>query len=265
MFLFLCTALSLAAESDFENTEDAGQEFDEPESSLTAEVGGALAGGNASYFVLNGAISGSHKVKRNKFGANFSANYGLATPDANGDGRLDDGERDSGRTENVKRIAGDARYDHFVGKKDSLYVLAGAFHDPFAGYDLRSNQQLGYSRILVGNETTTLNAELGMDFAQENYVELSEQDNQLILAARIGVAFTHSFNEYVAFSNSVEAFENVLDARDLRVNNTAALTTKLSDAFSVKLSHSLRFDNVPVDGFATLDHLAMVTIVASVL
>ena len=47
--------------------------------------------------------------------------------------------------------------------------------------------------------------------------------------------------------------------------NTAALTVRLSDAMALKLSHSLVFDNVPVEGFRKLDQTATVSIVTTLL
>ena len=47
--------------------------------------------------------------------------------------------------------------------------------------------------------------------------------------------------------------------------NAAAFSAKLSDKFSIKLSHQLTFDNVPVEGFRTLDQTTLVTLVATVL
>ena len=70
-------------------------------------------------------------------------------------------------------------------------------------------------------------------------------------------------------------YENVLDTDDVRVLNTIGLSAKLSDVFSLKLAHSLSFDNVP-PGFdpdietysdlelRRLDQITTATLVASV-
>ncbi len=74
-----------------------------------------------------------------------------------------------------------------------------------------------------------------------------------------------AFDERLVLSDVVEVYESVLDFADLRILNTAALTSTLSGKLSLKLSHSLIFDNVPVEGFEPLDQTSMVTLVASLL
>ena len=63
----------------------------------------------------------------------------------------------------------------------------------------------------------------------------------------------------------MEVYESLLDTSDLRVLNNAALTVEMSTTFSLKLSHALIWDNVPVEGFERLDQTTMATLVASIL
>lgn len=259
--LFLSSALA----QDFAGTDEAGQKFDTPETNLSAEVGGSWATGNSMFYTVNGGVDAGHRWKRNKLSIDLAANLGQSVVDAEGDGRLDEADRAVGYQETARRYSGDLRYDRYVGLKGSLYALAGAFVDPFAGYDFRSHEQVGYSRILVENDTTDLVAELGVDYAQEFYVEGIDPATANIVAARAMVGVSHQLNEAVSFTDEVEVYENVLDFADLRVLNTASLTTALSDKLSLKLSHSLLYDNVPVEGFEALDQTTMVTLVASLL
>ncbi len=263
--LILLSSLALAEDSEFVGTDDATDAIEKPETKVTAEFGGSVATGNVVYYTVNGGLVASHKWQQNKLSTALGANIGKAVADANGDGRLDDTERDDGLAENARRYFIEGRYDRFVGKKDSLYVLAGAFVDPFAGYDLRSHEQLGYSRVLVDTEETDLVVEIGFDYAQENYVDGVDPGRADIFAARVMGSFTHKFNEAVAIGDTLEVYENVVDPADLRLLNAAFVTSKLSDKLSLKLSHTLTFDNVPVDGFETLDQTTMITLVATLL
>ena len=104
-----------------------------------------------------------------------------------------------------------------------------------------------------------------MDFAQENYVDGVDPNLQNVLAARAMVGLKHDFSEHAGFSNTVELFENLLDPVDLRVNNIAALSTRLNGTLSMKLSHEVRFDNQPVEGFRPLDQTGLVTVTATLL
>ncbi len=262
----LLAGAALAEDSTFAGaaapTED---KFAEPESEIVAELGGSFASGNSYYYTINGSGTGTHRWKRNKLGIVLGLNIGGAVADADADGLLSDAERAGGLQENARRYAGDLRYDRFLSDNDSLYVLAGAFVYPFAGYDLRSHEQLGYSRLIADTEKTTFKAELGADWAQEFYVEGVDPRYANIIAARVLLALTYKFNENVAFGEQIEAYENVINPADLRLLNTAYLSAALGAKLSVKLSHTLIFDNVPVEGYRALDQVSSVALVAKVL
>jgi putative salt-induced outer membrane protein YdiY len=266
----LLSSASYAEESEFVGTEaPPAEEKEAPESKLSAELGTAFATGNAIFYTVNGTINASHEWQRNKLGIVGGINLGAAKADTDGDGLLSAAERSADYAQNVKRYYGDARYDRFLTDSDSLYVLAGAFHDPFAGYDLRSHEQIGYSRRLLKNSATELVAELGFDYAQENYTDeaiaAGSEPYQDVFAARVMLGLQHKFNDNVSLSDTLEVYENVIDTDDLRILNTAALTAGLSGKLSLKLSHNLIFDNVPVQGFVKLDQTTMATLVASIL
>ena len=273
MFAALSLLLSTAAmaeESEFAGTEEPVlEEKKEPVTKVSAELGTAFATGNSIFYTVNGSLQASHEWQRNKLALVGGLNLGAAKADADGDGLLNAAERAADYSQNVKRYFGDARYDRFFSDYDSLYVLAGAFHDPFAGYDLRSHEQLGYSRRLVKNSATELVGEIGFDYAQENYtdaaVEGGSVEYQDVFAARLMLGVSHQFNENVSFTDTFELYENVVDTEDLRILNTAALTAALNGKLSIKLSHALIFDNVPVAGFVKLDQTTMATLVANVL
>jgi len=249
---------------DFSETDKALAPAEETSTALSAEFGGALATGNTDYVTFNGAVTGSRTWGANKVGAVAGVNYGLSRVDQDGDGKLSDGERAFDRAQTAQRVFVEGRYDRFLGEASSLYVLGGAFQDPFAGYRLRVHEQVGYSRQLIKSDTTGLVVELGVDVAHEFFVEGVDPATALVPAARGLVGFNHKFNERVELSDRFEVYENVLDFRDLRILNTAALTAKLSDTFSLKLSHALIYDNVPVEGFRKMDQTTLVTLVASI-
>ena len=263
----LILALSAAAraeDSAFTGAQAVAAE--QPETHVTGELGGSYASGNANYYTVNGLLNASHQVKKNKISGVAGVNVGGAkVTDLDGDGVADVAPADVPLTENARRLYADLRYDRFLSDKDAVYGLAGVFHDPFLGYDTRSHEQVGYARLLVKTERTELRGELGADLAQENYVEGIDPASANVLAARVLIGLTQKFNDQVSFSDTFETYENVLDTDDLRVLNTAALTSTLSGRFSIKLSHGLLFDNVPVAGLRKFDQVPMVTLVATLL
>lgn len=265
MHLFLALVAPASAE-DSTFTGSQAEAAEKPETHVTGELGGSYVSGNANFYTVNGLLNASHKVKMNKVSAVAGVNVGGAkVTDLDADGVPDLDPEDVEFTESARRLYADLRYDRFLSDKDSVYALAGAFHDPFVGYDLRSHEQLGYSRLLVKNDKTEFRGELGADLAQENYVEGIDPNYQNILAARVLLGLNQKFNDKVSFSDVFETYENVLTPEDVRILNTAALTSTLSGKFSIKLSHALIFDNVPVEGLRKFDQTTMVTLVATLL
>jgi putative salt-induced outer membrane protein YdiY len=263
--VLLLVSLVHAEDSEFVKPEDAGKKFEKPETHFSAEFGGAWVTGNAEYYTVNGKLAGSHRFGRNQITLGAGANLGTGIVDTDGDGRLSDAERAAGRTEIARKYWGDLRYDRFVGEHASLYVLGGALVDRFAGYDLRTHEQVGYSRLFVETKATTLKAELGADVAQENYVEGVDPNTATIWAGRVMVAVAHQVNENVSLTEQVEVYENILTPSDMRLLNQAAISARLSNVFSVKVSNSLTFDNVPVEGYRKLDQITLLSLVATLL
>lgn len=262
--MILLTPLA-AVVNPFVGTDTAGQIFPKPVSKVSAELGGAFTSGNTMMYSLNGALDADHRWKQNKLTLDLGANLGRSVLDANADGHIDADERAAGWTENARKILVDGRYDRYFGKKDSLYALAGTLIDPFAGYDNRSHAQLGYSHVVYQTVPTSIVAEVGADVAREDYIVGVDPGEAWLVSVRAMVGVTHAFNANVSLADKVEVYENVPAFEDVRVLNQASLTSKLTDRFSLKLSHSLTFDNVPVEGFLSFDQSATVTFVASIL
>ncbi|MEM6928696.1 MAG: DUF481 domain-containing protein [Myxococcota bacterium] len=270
MWLCVLTA-ALAQTPDFAegalpaNVEDLEVEVDQPKTKLTAELGFSYASGNAVFVSLNGALNLSHRWRRNRLMVPITLNVGQSIPDLDGSGTLDDQERAAGLQENARRVITEPRYDRFISERSSLFVVLGNMHDPFLGYRARPHQTIGYSRLFIDDDTTELRVEIGFDFAQEFYVEGTEPDFMPIYAGRFMGVLEHAFNDNVHLSDHVELFENVLDLRDFRLLNTATLSASLSSNLTLKLSHKLLFDNVPVETFRKTDQTTMVTLAVTLI
>ncbi|MEQ1501816.1 MAG: DUF481 domain-containing protein [Myxococcota bacterium] len=260
-----------AEDSTFAGAQKPPEEKPEKaETHVTGELGGSFATGNSNFYTVNGLLNATHKVKKNQVSFGAGLNLGGAKPipvvTTGTLGTTTAAPVDEKKyVENVRRLFADARYDRFLSEKDSLYVLAGAFHDKYAGYDIRAHEQLGYSRLLVKNDKSEVKTELGFDWAQEDYFGDPDPNYQNVIAARVLGGFTHNFNDKVSVTDTLELYENLVDFEDLRLLNTAAVTSTLSGKLSLKVSHALIFDNVPVEGFEKLDQTTMVTLVISLL
>ncbi|MFT4628832.1 MAG: hypothetical protein ACI8PZ_007528 [Myxococcota bacterium] len=238
---------------------------EEPEGLLSAELGGNVTTGNSAFYTISSTVNGSYRWDKSRLGLIGGLLVGKGIPDTDGSGAIGKKERRIGYVQNARRYYADARHDYFLGERDSLYVLAGAFIDPFAGYDIRAHEQIGYSRTLVTTDDTTLVVEIGADLAQEDYVDGVDPGYRDVLAARVMLGLTHNFSDSVGIGETIEVYENVLDPVDLRLLNTFFLTASVSEKVAFKLSHNLLFDNQPVDGFQPLDQTTLVTLVATLL
>lgn len=262
----LSPALAQSVEDvEFAGTKEAEEGPEAPETTVSVELGGVLAAGNVDYQTAQGRGVVTHRWTDNGLGLVVTGNLGRSVVDDDGDGLLSPAERSVGYQETARRLHGVGRYDRFFGERSSVYVLAGALFDPFSGYDLRTNEQLGVSRKLVDKEKFTFVGELGLDYAQENYVDGVVPNSADILAARVFLGTVWKPSDDVSVSNELEVYENVLTPEDLRLLDTFAVSAKLSDVFSVKTSYALVFDNVPVEGFLKTDQVVMLTLVASLL
>lgn len=257
---------AFAQETTFEGTQKPPEAVEEkPLTQLSAELGGIAASGNTVGWAVTAGANGLHKWQLNQFKVLFSATTGRAIVDTNADAHLDDAERAAGLVETSRRASLDGRYDRFLGKRDSLYALAGGFTDPFAGYDHRVHGQLGYSHQFVASEKGTLLGEIGFDVAREDFVAGIDPNSQIVPAARVLLGASWTLNDRVSVTEQVEIYEGVVDLADLRIVNNAQLTTSLSGKLALKVAHLLTYDNVPVEGFRPLDQTSTVTLVASIL
>lgn len=256
---------------DFKETEKSVEEPAEtPEADLSAEVGGAMTTGNTDFWTVKGSINGGYRWELNKISLTAMGLTGRNRADTDGDGILSDDERLADRQLNALKFDSNLRYDRFLGPHASLYAMGGAYIDTFAGIEYRLTEQAGYSRKVIDSEATKLLVEVGAAVIQEQRVIPDQPaedfvDYENIFAARALIGFSHTFNENVNFTETVEAYENVLSPADLRIINRAAVTMQLSDNLALKVSNDLYYDNTPVEGFRKLDQTTMLSIVASIL
>ena len=255
---------------DFKETEKAIEEAEAPEADLSAEVGGAVTTGNTDFWTVKGTLNGGYRWAANKVTLTAMGLTGRNRADGDADGILSESEREVDRQLNALKFDSNLRYDRFLGPKASIYAMGGAYVDTFAGIEYRFTEQAGYSRSLVETDTTQLMVELGAAVIQESRVIPSPrpddfEDYETIFAARALIGLSHTFNENVKFSETIEAYENILSPMDLRLINRAALTTQLSENLALKLSNDLYFDNTPVENFRQLDQTTMLSVVASIL
>lgn len=284
--LLVLASPSLAEEPKFERAMPT-EEVPGPATRLSAQVGGNFTTGNAESVTVAAALDTSHRWGQNRVGAVAGVNVGFGAVDTNGDGFLDESERcigvdDVDCASTAERYGADLRYDRFLSARDSLYVLVGALHDPFVGFELRSHVQLGYARLLVNQPDTHVTLEGGVDLAREAYVAGLSPAFTHLVAAQAALKLDHVFNESVSFADALVVYEPLLTQpegsafaphfTDFRVSNVATLSAKVSSKLSVNVADTLEFRNEPIappegatGSRAAVDNTLTVALVASIL
>lgn len=126
----------------FQETAAAAPAPDSDDTVWTVQLGGTLNYGNTRSFQLAG---GTHFLVRRDihlFTMDFAFTYGIASL------RGDNGEFGPWNS-NAQNINGKLRYDVFLDPDWSIFAVAVARNDPFAGLDFRFQGQLGISRNLL--------------------------------------------------------------------------------------------------------------------
>lgn len=167
------------------------------------------------------------------------------------------GESDDKR--NSERYHTKLRGDYLLTRRFYTALMAGWAKDQFAGIDSRYyiGPAAGY-RILTGPDHFLL-AEAGVDYVNEEYTDDTDSD---FLRGRAFAEYEYALTEKNRFSQSFEYLYDFDDSDNYNVISITALSSALSDIFSLKTTYEVRYDNEPVPD--TLDETDTVLTVALV-
>lgn len=146
---------------------------------------------------------------------------------------------------------------HFRGdfKIDKLLaVFTGIAFDRnrFAGIERRFEEQLGITARILGTARDTVRVEGGGTFTQQIGTDGIQQN---FPSARGALSWRHAFTAAAYFQQNVEYIPNMKETVDWRVNTESAIVAPLSSKISLKVSHVIRYDNLPQPGFMDTDRL----------
>ncbi|MBN1380538.1 MAG: DUF481 domain-containing protein [Deltaproteobacteria bacterium] len=148
-----------------------------------------------------------------------------------------DGDKDS------ERYYTDLRTDYKATERIYYYGLAGWFQDKFSGIDSRYYLGPGVGYWFLKGERHYLSAEAGLNYAREDYTDSSDND---FLEGRLWGKCEYVFNSKTRFSQTAEYLQNFDNADKYRINALTALTTMLTDRFSLKVSYEINYKNEPI-------------------
>jgi putative salt-induced outer membrane protein YdiY len=242
---------------------ERGTEYFRPVPMLSAEAGGITAMGNVGTSVLYARFQASYRWGWNRLSLEGLSHFGAAIVDIDGDGSLDDAERDDGFTTTHQKLHSDLRYDRFLGRMHSIYTLGGWRNDPFSGYLRRLHGQSGYSRFLVANDEHEFVGESGFDVAHELYATETLLPPDWVYSARGYVGWTTTVDDKLQLVESIESFVNVEDTDDVRLIGEFSLALKATNVLSVKTTYIVEHETRPVIGYRGTDQMMALTLVAT--
>lgn len=267
LYLFVSAGPAAAQDpSAFKKPEAALADADGVHGSVAGDLGVLITAGNS---LTTSVAAGAHvdlKKKANRFRFDFVTTFALG--DANQDGKLvwDDDL-------SAFHIQGDLRYDRFVTPRSALYLLGGAFHDPFQHIVVRPHVQIGVSRAVAQTDKHGVVLEVGVDYALEAYgyylaTETPPAVDPLhVFAGRLYGKYQLTLAPNLSFSEELEGLPGVTTdpARRLsvRMNSVTALNIQLAAGVGLKVGFTAAVNFTPPPETKPYDLAGTVNLVAA--
>lgn len=192
----------------------------------TAELSYVQTGGNTEVLTFSGK-----NMLKYKFSEKWSGAWKIGALYGETDG-----------VKNAERYYTDLRADYKATERIYYYGSGGWLRDEFAGFDNRYFLGLGAGYQILTGDRHFLSAEAGLNYAAEEYPNDTEDD---FLEGRIFGSYAYVFNPKTKFTQDLEYLHNFDDSDKYKVNAITALTTTLSDLFSLKVAYEISYNNQP--------------------
>lgn len=202
---------------------------------LEADLGLVNTAGNSEVTTLNAGekLTGTHQ--RFTFTQRFAVIYGRT-----GDSTITNQWKTS------------LRLDYGFTARLGTFVRGGFERNTTAGIARRFEESAGLKAVVLERDRTTLESELGAAINQQT----STTDvTQNFASGRAAVLFRQYVTEVAFLTEDLEVLPNLDDTDDVRVNSETSLTAPISSRISVKLTYTVKFDNVPQPGFEKTDRI----------
>ncbi|MEM7351383.1 MAG: DUF481 domain-containing protein [Acidobacteriota bacterium] len=131
-----------------------------------------------------------------------------------------------------------------VGERWELFFGLSGEQDEFAGIDLRTLAEVGFSYQALVGPKHDLVFDMGATWTDEDRVP-PELDSDSI-GAILGLKYEWQISDSATLSERLTYYPNFDDSDDWRYESTTALTASLNARFALQLAYDLRFRNQPV-------------------
>lgn len=226
--------------------------FDAPIDTTTATVaaGGMQTGGNARFIAATG--NGAFEMRRgqNGFGANVLGNYGRTAAEG------------APYETTAQNLQARIRYDRFLSKVTSAFLIATGRHDKFQGINFRLNVDPGVKYLFLREENYSLWGEAGYDLQidrrRQADIDIAVKASgtlppEVDHSSRLYAGYKHAFNKEVTLSTGLEYLQSFVTTERYRFNYDAVFAAKVVGGVAVGLGFTARFDNQPLPGKKNTD------------
>ena len=134
------------------------------------------------------------------------------------------------------------------------------FRDKPAGVSARNAIAGGLSLKAIADARQTLSIDGGLGFLDESRLSGDDVSSAIWLT---GAAYKLKLSETADLSDDLRLLGTFDNGDDWRLTHTIALTAKLTDLLSLRVSNLLRFANFPPAGFKKTDTTTAIALVAS--
>lgn len=261
--------------------DEAEDEEDTDTTEFSIAAGGLLSTGNARAGAVTGASKFRIRRKIHMFGADLVGNYGAGAPD-----------READLEPNVANVQGRVRYDVFLHKRVSAFMMLTGRHDRFQGLAFRLNVDPGFAFYILTKKANQLWAEVGYDYQYDRRTNEALAENEADVAAnmaaiaeaemngemppdaiplldpvfqnhayRLFLGYSNRMVDTISFDTGVEWLHSFVDPSIFRLNWDNTLSVSLVKQFSLGLTFTLRYENKPLPNVSPLDTITSVNLV----
>jgi putative salt-induced outer membrane protein len=168
------------------------------------------------------------------------------------------------RTETEDTVSAEAfaqlfRAERAISARLSWFGEYDYLRDEFAGIEHRNTISSGVSYILFRDARQQLNVDGGIGCTNEQRVTGDDISAALALA---GTSYILKFSDTADLKDDFRFTTLFDDGDNWRAVNVAALTARLTQVLSLKVSHTFRMANQPPTGFEKVDTISAVAFVA---
>ena len=252
------------ATSGFENQEAKPAEGEKNITSFQVSGGALSSSGNSKTLALTGASRFKARRDDNQLSLAAAGNYAESAP-----------KPDQSMQTTMKNVQGKLRFDRFLGNGFAVFVSLSGRNDQFQGLLLRTNLDPGFAYYFVDKDKQQLWTEIGYDYqwdlrrddalkrAAAAGQNLDKTDSRH--SARLFLGYDGSINAMVGITSGLEYLQSVQDSKYYRLNWDLGVTSNLSSKFSLSMTFSLRYDNIPLPTVKNTDTITAANLVYQLL